>query len=558
MTLTIAHRLILGFGSVLVMALGLGVYQFDSMATMRDFATNTISKDFHALRLVRHIGMNQREMRIQFERAWAAYLLGKTEAGDLDTSVAQRQWHLARERTLHRLKELETLAIEQGETPISPERKELWSNIAVNAKDNREALGEIASVTIAQFGQMDKDEIKSVRGEFEVLEELRNEFRATVRKTEDLAGALATSAETDIVQLYEEVKRASIVSIAVVLIIGLIVATLIYRSITRPLRGFMEFVAAVGQGDLTQRARNTGSDEVGSLGATLNEMVENLAEVSGQTKTATENLNAATAELQASAQQQAASTSEQSAAVQQITSTLEEITQSGRQITERAKGITQSAEAASTASKAGLQAVSDSSRAIQSVRDQAVRVAGTVVTLTEKTQSIGEIIASVNEIAERSNLLALNAAIEAASAGEAGASFSIVADEIKNLADQAKEATGQVHGLLSEIQQGINSAVMQTEEAVKRAEYGADLSTRTEGTITELAQSVEQSIATLEQIMAATNQQQIGVEQVSSSVQNIREASEQIAAGISGLEQSAASLNAMSTQLQKSVERYRL
>ncbi|MEP0339498.1 MAG: methyl-accepting chemotaxis protein [Alphaproteobacteria bacterium] len=558
MTFTIAHRLILGFGLTLIIMLSVGWYQMGSLRTMKDVSTTTVNLDFDALQLIRETGNLQREMRSEHERAWIAYLLASQNKGQMDTAVPQQEWQLLRQRTTTRIHDLRTLATDQAKTSDSRQRRELWAKVAKNAQDSRAILEDIGSVVVANFDMINRGDISGVDGQFATLKELRNKFSAVDARTEELAGELAGSAASDIQDLYIEVRNTTLTVLAAALFIGILLAVLIYRSITLPIGGFMEFVRMVGSGDLTQRAKNTGNDEIGRLGVTLNEMVASLAEVSSQTKVATENLNSATAELQASAQQQAASTSEQSAAVQQITSTLDEITQSGSQISERAKGISQSAEAASVASKSGMQAVAESSRAMLSVREQAETVAQTVVALTEKTQSVGEIIASVNEIAERSNLLALNAAIEAASAGEQGASFSIVADEMKNLADQAKEATGQVHGLLNEIQQGINSAVMQTEEAVKRADFGAEKSKQTEGTISELAQSVEQSVATFEQIIAATNQQQIGIEQVSSSVQNIREASEQIAAGINDLEKSASGLNAMSSQLRQSVERFQL
>src|SRR3546814_20065305 len=93
-------------------------------------------------------------------------------------------------------------------------------------------------------------------------------------------------------------------------------------------------------------------------------------------------------------------------------------------------------------------------------------------TLFPYTTLFRSIITTVNDIAERSSLLALNAAIEAAAAGEHGLSFAVVADEMKNLASQAKEATVEVRSILGDIQRGIGTAVMQTEEAVKRVESG--------------------------------------------------------------------------------------
>jgi methyl-accepting chemotaxis protein len=287
-------------------------------------------------------------------------------------------------------------------------------------------------------------------------------------------------------------------------------------------------------------------------------MVGNLNEVAGQIRTATGNLNAATAEMQSSVQQQAASTTEQNAAVQQITSTLSEITRSGAQISTRAKTVAQTSEAAAVASKSGIHAVTETSRAMDLIRDQAEKVAANIVALTERTQSVGAIIATVNDIAERSNLLALNAAIEAAAAGEHGQSFAVVADEMKNLASQAKDATIEVRTILSDIQHRIGSAVMQTEEAVKRVDSGKTQALATEQTINELARSVEQSVATFEQIVAATAQQQVGIEQVTQSIHNIREASEQMASGSKEVGRAATNLTALSSQLQSAVERYRV
>ena len=92
--------------------------------------------------------------------------------------------------------------------------------------------------------------------------------------------------------------------------------------------------------------------------------------------------------------------------------------------------------------------------------------------LSEQSTAIGEITATVADIAEQSNLLAVNAAIEAAKAGEQGKGFAVVAQEVKSLAEQSKQATGQVRSILSDIQKGINTAVMLTERGSKASEAG--------------------------------------------------------------------------------------
>ena len=331
----------------------------------------------------------------------------------------------------------------------------------------------------------------------------------------------------------------------------------INRLIVRPLVRVMSFVEHVGEGDLTGTLGTGGHNEIGRLGRSLNEMVASLAGLARTNRTATSDLNAAATEIRASVQEQAASVEQQFAAVQETAATMDEITHSGAQISKRATEVIATAQATAQTSRQGLRAVSDTAKAMEAIREQAEAVAGNIVSLSEKTQTIGDIIGTVNDISERTHLLALNAAIEAAAAGESGLSFAVVASEMKLLADQAKAATGQVRGLLGEIQRGINTSVMLTEEAVKRAAAGKTRSDTTQRTIEEITARVEENVQTFQQIVASTNQQQLGIEQVMQALQNIRQAGQQTAAGTRQVEEASANLTELSQALMALAERYR-
>ncbi|MBN6824689.1 hypothetical protein JRF84_34615, partial [Methylobacterium organophilum] len=242
---------------------------------------------------------------------------------------------------------------------------------------------------------------------------------------------------------------------------------------------------------------------------------------------------------------------------QETAATVDEITHSGAQISKRATEVIATAQATAQTSRQGLRAVSDTAKAMDAIREQAEAVAGNIVSLSEKTQTIGDIIETVNDISERTHLLALNAAIEAAAAGESGRSFAVVAAEMKLLADQAKAATGQVRAILGEIQRGINTSVMLTEEAVKRAAAGKTRSDTTQRTIEEITARVEENVQTFQQIVASTNQQQLGIEQVMGALQNIRQASQQTAAGTRQVEAASANLTELAQALMALAERYR-
>jgi methyl-accepting chemotaxis protein len=345
----------------------------------------------------------------------------------------------------------------------------------------------------------------------------------------------------------------------VVVLASLSLSWLVARSIALPLERCVHLAESIAEGDLRhEKLVVSSADEVGVLTVAFNNMLISLREITMQIRTASENINSAVAQIFASNQEQAASTKEQAAAVQEITSTIEEISQSGKQVTEKSRQIASAAEAVSASGVSGLNSVNETVRAMEAIRDQAETVAENIVALSERTQAIGEIIVTVNDIAEQSNLVALNAAIEAADARDSGRRFSVVATEIKNLADQAKEATGQVRSILEQTQKGINTSVMLTEEALKRVEVGREKTGVAEQVIRQMSDNIQDSVHAFQQIVGATNQQQIGLEQVTQALHEIRQATMQTAASTGELERASSNLNQLSQQLYRSMEKYRL
>ncbi|HEV3342186.1 MAG TPA: CHASE3 domain-containing protein [Pirellulales bacterium] len=449
---------------------------------------------------------------------------------------------------------------------LDPKLAELRRMTADNPEQQRrlDLLAPLAAAKLAELQQtIDLRREKGAEAALEVVltdrgKKIMDDIRKVVGELQDEENALLKQRADDSRSSARATTSTILFGTAMAFLLVGISAVLIQRSITIPLARFLKFVDCVGKGDLTGKAEITTDDEVGKLGEGINGMVAGLKELSGQISTVAETINAATAEILASTQQQATGTREQAATIQQITATMEEVSRSGTQITEKAQQVAAMAQAASSTSTSGLDTVRESNRSMEAIRQQVEEVAENIVALSEKTQAVSEIIATVNDIAERSNLLALNAAIEAASAGEQGNRFSVVATEIKNLADQAKESTVQVRTILGDIQKRINSSVMLTEEAVKRAEAGKQQAEISEQAIHRMAEMTEESVQAFQQIIGATNQQQIGFEQVAQGMQDIGQAASQTAAGTVQLERAVASLNAQSHRLREAVGNYQL
>ncbi len=556
MTVNIGSRIIIAFGVVLVLMTGLAFYQLMGMTGLRDSSEEIVEFNLAASDLLSDIRDGQGRMRMHTERAVGARFLEEAGITTQSSRVSQQNWELQFSAVSLDLDRLSELAADRAEESSNRTTRDLWREIAADTERVDVALDENSAVVSTVFDALNTNQLDRLRDRLTVLDEQRDGLVSSLVALQQNADELGRVAVYGIDATYEGVRRVFFVMLTFAFVVALAAIWVLHRSIAPALTELVSVVEQVGRGDLTQRARVRGRDELGRLAGQFNDMIENLSRTTRRTIDAVSNVGGATSQLRASAVQQSSSANEQLTAIQEITTTLNEIAQSGSQISERAREVANSSETTLGASQSGLQAVSETYLTMGLIGEQAEAVASNIVALTEKTRSVGDIITTVNDIAERSDLLALNAAIEASAAGEHGKSFAIVADEMKNLASQAKQATVQVQSLLGDIQQGINTSVMQTEEAVKRAETGKEQSERMKAAIESLAESIDSSIQTFEQIVAGTNQQQIGVEQVTQAVDEIRKSSGQIAEGTRGLEGATVNLNALSEQLQDSVREY--
>ena len=562
-SLSISQRILLGFGAVIVVMVALGVYAIVQLGSVRQATDNIVARDLKLARLIDNLGSDTRTIGNLRRNAVIDFLVrergGITDPALLGKPIGETAaaWRQTADQVEAALKALGRSAQEYEPLASSSDRASNWRRLGTRASETAAFFTGLRTTAEALFSAIAAKDIAAVVTRNAELNQTQAALLQRVDDTRDVLDDNFSAGQRRVSEIQENSRLSIYLTLAAAVLLAMIVTWLIRRAVVRPLKGLMTFVDRVGEGDLSGRVEVRGRDEVSRLATTINAMVSGLSDLARTNRAATADLNAAASEIRASAQEQAASVEEQFAAVQETAATVDEITHSGAQISKRATEVIATAQATAQTSRQGLRAVSDTAKAMEAIREQAEAVAGNIVSLSEKTQTIGDIIETVNDISERTHLLALNAAIEAAAAGESGLSFAVVASEMKLLADQAKAATGQVRGLLGEIQRGINTSVMLTEEAVKRAAAGKTRSDTTQRTIEEITARVEENVQTFQQIVASTNQQQLGIEQVMGALQNIRQASQQTAAGTRQVEAASANLTELAQALMALAERYR-
>jgi methyl-accepting chemotaxis protein len=320
-------------------------------------------------------------------------------------------------------------------------------------------------------------------------------------------------------------------------------------TLQRAVAEFGDLAARVAGGNLTVRASVSEDSELGRLGQSLNLMIESLARMVAEIRAAAGSVASASAEILAATSQQVSVIAEEATAVRQTATTITEVKQTAEMTTRKTRSVSELAQRMATTAEDGQHSVEESVVGSEEAKVRMEALAERILSFSMQAEAIAEINATVSEIAGQSNLLAVNAGIEAAKAGEAGRGFAVVAAEVKGLAERCKEATVQVRRIVSEIQKSAQATVIAAEQGVKAAEAGAGTARRSGDAIAALAQSVNEASQAAQQIMATAEQQESGMDQISIAMRDIEQSSAQTVATMRQVETAAKNLDELARNL---------
>jgi len=227
----------------------------------------------------------------------------------------------------------------------------------------------------------------------------------------------------------------------------------------------------------------------------------------------------AASQVSTAGQQLAEGASEQASSLEETSSALEEMAASARQNADNAK----QADTFMTESKRIIAdanvAMKDTSKAMEEI--------------SASSEQISKIIKVIEEIAFQTNLLALNAAVEAARAGEHGKGFAVVADEVRNLAQRAAQAARETGDLI--------------EQTVSRVTRGVEANQSTSASFIKIGDSAAKVADLVAQITRASSEQAQGVEQVNTAVSQMDKVTQ---ANAAGAEESASAAEELYAQVE--------
>lgn len=250
-------------------------------------------------------------------------------------------------------------------------------------------------------------------------------------------------------------------------------------SIGRPLVNLRNLMREGEKGNLAVRTKINSKDEIGQVGITFNNMMEQITSLVEQTNHSAEEVLTTATELANVSRNTAMSAKEISMATEQIASGATNLAmqaEKGNEITieigdQMSQVVNTNLELGTSAgevlevSEQGTEYMTQLIAKTNATEEMTRSMVEKVNHLKESTVSIRQILEMLDNITKQTNILSLNAAIEAARAGAAGRGFMVVADEIRKLADQSRQSIDVVGQITETIQTEIDETVNVLSEA---------------------------------------------------------------------------------------------
>ena len=348
-----------------------------------------------------------------------------------------------------------------------------------------------------------------------------------------------TADDTDLLKATNKLQARGLGTAVVVLILGVFVAWICARRMTRPLIRMTSAVDRIAGFDLTEDpeliALDKNKGETGAIAHAVLHMKQALRSMVQQIREESANIHQASGQLEENATATSGNVDSVETAVNEIATgatsqatetqrATEDVVMMGTMIentSTQVENLNSTAVEMSNASASARDALEELNHINEKAIESIEVIYQQTHTTNESALKIKDVTELIASIAEETNLLSLNASIEAARAGDAGKGFAVVASQIQKLAEQSNASTKKIDDIIHMLLTDSENAVHTMEEVREVMHQQSEKVEQTKQVFDSLNQGIDQSISGMEAISEHTRQLDHARENIVDTVQNL-------------------------------------
>lgn len=437
------------------------------------------------------------------------------------------------------------------------------NNAVFFASDDPNDIGKTPSQISANFADMERAFFSQQSGHlsFPYLGIQFDGYFERVNLTPDMYWTLMVfvDQESALVDVYAAMYE-SLVTGGILLLISCGAIFVILQYAYRPLLKLKTAVLDLshGTGDLTQRLKIEGDDDLAQISQGFNRFVENLQEMMLHISQASQNISVSAKQLGTTARENEAKLVTHSSETEQVVTAITEMSESARTVAENVNQSNRITEDASKEAESSLAIVNNAVSTVSALVTEVEDMSNRILRMNQDANKISNVLNVIGEISEQTNLLALNAAIEAARAGEQGRGFAVVADEVRALAGRTQNSTMEISDMLNQLLGGTESVVKAMDSTKRQCQETADKTAEVSESLTVMSTSVQEIDDVSTQIAAATEEQSTVAEELSRNMLSIRDIVESLVTSGQQTVQATELLNDTNDDLKRQVANFKL
>lgn len=315
----------------------------------------------------------------------------------------------------------------------------------------------------------------------------------------------------------------------------------------------LDVVSKAAVGDLTGTVTVRGTDAIGRMGEGLQTMVDNLRKLLNNVQKAGIQVTTSATEIAASAKQQEATGIEQAQTSVEILSTTKEISANTAQLLKTMESATAVADYTTTATADAQGNLKRMDLTMQTMVAATDSINAKLAALSEKASNINSVLITITKVADQTNILSLNAAIEAEKAGDAGRGFSVVATEIRRLADQTSVSTWDIEQMLKEMQSAVSASVMGMDKFSEEIRRSVGEVRQVGEQLSSVMDQVQKLAPQFDLVLQGMQSQAVGASQISDTMMQLNDATQQTVESLKATSEAVHQLQYAASDLQSSV-----